>query len=246
MNRRRGLRRSTTSRGQALAEFAIVFPMFLLLLFSIISFGLYIFYNQQLANAAREAARYAAVHSSTAQCPTVSRLDPPADLLPDSTTYSRCDPPETGWPRMTAAARANIWGMAPSQVSLSACWSGFVDSNNNFDALPARPGAAPEPPPAPPPNVFTDCTINRVNPRTNPSDLDCPAPATIPSGLNPKKADGDDKASNVAAAPGNAQYPTTITVYTCFVWRPPMAGFVMIPSQITIRAVITEALQRQQ
>jgi hypothetical protein len=212
----------------------LVFPLFLLLLFSIISFGLYIFYNQQLANAAREAARYAAVHSSTAQCPTVSRLDPPVDLLPDSTSYARCDAPEGGWPRMTGAARQNVWGMAPNQVSVSACWSGYVDATNNYDALPAAP------------NVFTDCTINRVNPRTDPSSLACPAPPTIASAVNPKKADGDDKASDLAAAPGDAQYPTTVTVYACFVWKPPMAGFVIIPSQITLRAVITEAMQRQQ
>lgn len=222
-------------RGQALVEFALVFPMFLMLLFSIISFGLYIFYNQQLTNAAREAARYAAVHSSTAQCPTVSRLDPPADLLPASTSYSRCDSPEAGWTRMTNAVRSNIWGMASSQVSLAACWSGYVDSSNNYDALPAAP------------NVFTDCTINRINPKTNLSSLACPAPQTLPSAVNPKKADGDDKASDLAAATGvNRQYPTTVTVYTCFVWTPPMAGFVFIPNQITIRAVVTEALQRQQ
>jgi len=222
-------------RGQALVEFALVFPMFLLLLFSIISFGLYIFYNQQLTNAAREAARYAAVHSSTAQCPTVSRLDPPLNLQPGSTSYNRCDSPEAGWTRLTKAARSNIWGMAPNQVSLAACWSGYVDASNNFDALPAAP------------NVFTDCTMNRINPRTDPSSLACPAPQTLGSALNPKKADGDDKASDLSAATAaNQQYPTTVTVYTCFVWTPPMAGFVFIPNQITIRAVVTEALQRQQ
>jgi TadE-like protein len=220
-------------RGQALAEFALVFPMFLLLLFSIISFGLYIFYNQQLANAAREGARYAAVHSSTAQRPTVSRLDPIGPLRPGS--YARADAPEAGWPDMTAAARSKIWGMAPNQVSLTACWSGYVDAAGNYDALPTAA------------NTFTDCTMNGVNPRTNPSSLACPAPATVPSAFNPAKADGDDKASDIAAAVGNNQhYPTTVTVYTCFVWNPPMAGFVFIPNQIMIRAVITEALQRQQ
>ena len=74
---------SRRSKGQALAEFALVVPLFLLLLFAIISFGLYMFYTQQLANAAREAARYAAVHTSTAQCPTVSQLDPRSDTAAD-------------------------------------------------------------------------------------------------------------------------------------------------------------------
>lgn len=229
--------------GQALVEFVLVFPLFLILLFSIISFGLYIFYNQQLANAAREAARYAAVHSSTAQCPTVSQLDPRSPMLPSTGTYWRCDPPELGWPEMTKQARANIWGMAPNQVSLSACWSGYIDpSTLQRDQSASTAGVA-----------FTDCTIAGVNPRRDPSTLTCPAPVTIaPSDPNRETAtaDRDDKASNVAAVAGSTgsdtHFPTTVTVYTCFNFKPPMAGFVMIPSQITLRAVITEVLQRQQ
>lgn len=228
-----GRARAGRAGGQALAEFALVFPLFILLLFSIISFGLYVFYNQQLANATREAARYAAVHSSTAQCPTVSRLDPILPIRPD--TYTRCDAPQAGWPNMTQAARSKVWGMSPTQVSLGACWSGYVDAANNYDALPNAP------------NTFVDCTINRVNPRTSPSSLGCPVPATIGSAFNPAKADGDDKASDIAVAVGNnLHYPTTVTVYACFVWHPPMAGFVMIPNQITLRSVVTESLQRQQ
>jgi hypothetical protein len=192
------------------------------------------YYNQQLANAAREAARYAAVHSSTAQCPTVSWLDPPAPVRPD--TYTRlCDSPEAGWPKMTQAARSKVFGMAPGDVSLSACWSGYVDPSNNHDALPQAP------------NVFTDCTIQGVNPRTDPSSLACPAPMTDPSSSNPTKADGDDKASDIAAAVSNSSvYPTTVTVYACMVWAPPMAGFVMIPSTVILRAVVSESLHRQQ
>jgi hypothetical protein len=229
-------------RGQALAEFALVFPLFVLLLMSIITFGLYVFYNQQLQNAAREAARYAAVHSSTDPlCPTVSQLNPIGSLLPGGPTgrYARCDAPENGWPRMTGAARSKIWGIAPNQVSLTACWSGYIDPTTtppNADVMPTAPGA-----------VFADCTIRGVNPRTSPGALACPALVTNPSpgGFDSGHADGDDKASDLAY--GNAEhYPTTVTVYACFNWAPPMAGFVFIPNQIPLRAVITEALQRQQ
>ena len=98
--------------GQALVEFALVFPLFILVLFSLIVVGLYVFYNQQLENAAREAARYAVVHSATAQCPTVSRINPLKTNRPE--TYTRnCDSPEAGWPKLTAAARSKIWAMAP-------------------------------------------------------------------------------------------------------------------------------------
>jgi hypothetical protein len=233
--------RGPRSRGQALVEFALVFPMFMLLLFSVIVLGLYVFYNQQLANATGEAARYAAVHSTTALCPTVSRLDPPP-ALQLTNTAGRCDAPENGWPKMTGAARSSIWGMSPSQVSVVACWSGFVDPGNNYDALATDPN-----------NTFTDCTMRDpgllqppVDPRTDAGSLPCPA-TTIGSGVTPPKADGDDKASAVAVAVSNNQsYPTTVTVYSCFKWTPPMAGFVLIPSQITLRAVVTEVLQRQQ
>lgn len=51
-----------SSRGQALAEFALVAPVFFLLLFSIIEGGRFIFYYETLNNATREGARYAIVH----------------------------------------------------------------------------------------------------------------------------------------------------------------------------------------
>lgn len=58
------------SRGQALAEFALVVPIFLLVLFGIIDFGRYVYYVQVLNNAAREGARYAIVHGSSSLDPS--------------------------------------------------------------------------------------------------------------------------------------------------------------------------------
>jgi hypothetical protein len=37
-----------------------------------------------------------------------------------------------------------------------------------------------------------------------------------------------------------------VTAYACYVWQPPMAGFLLLPNQVTLRAVVTEAIQRQQ
>ena len=91
---------------------------------------------------------------------------------------------------------------------------------------------------------MTNCTINRIDPRTAANGLTCPASATVPGSTN-LKADGDDKSSSLAYANGFA-YPTTITVYACYRWTPPMSGFLFIPQTITLRAVITEAMQRQQ
>jgi hypothetical protein len=110
--------------------------------------------------------------------------------------------------------------------------------------------------------VFTDCTIGGINPQTDPSLLACPAPVTTP-GANPDReaalADGDDKASALAVVGGSTgadtHYPTTVTVYACFNWKPPLSGVgfkvpwgdwsLGMPQTIPLRAVVTEALQRQ-
>lgn len=57
-------------RAQALVEFALVAPIFFLLLFAIIDFGRYVYYVQILNNAAREGTRYAIVHGSASIDPT--------------------------------------------------------------------------------------------------------------------------------------------------------------------------------
>ena len=216
------------SRGQALVEFALVFPILAMVIFGILVYGLYAFYGQQLENAAREAARYAAIHSSTAQCPTVSRVDQQVDK-PQG--WFRCDSPELGWPEMTTALRSRSGECRPARYRSPRVGPGYIDPNNNYDALPqAR-------------MIFADCTINRIDPKTNADAIACPAPATIASAFAApaQKADGDDKASSIAVAVGNnTHYPTTVTVYSCFNWRPPMSGFLLMPSQITLRAVITE------
>ena len=221
MTRNRGLRstRNPSPRGQALVEFALVFPIMALVLFGIISVGLWVFYQQQLSNAAREAARYAATHSSSAQCPTVSHRDPQAP----PTSYYRCDGPEDGWPRMTAAGRAAVWGMNPSSVSIVACWSGYVDGSGN-DVPPGLPGA-----------TYVPCTISGSVAETSVTSIPCPVTAASTS----------DTASDVSFASGNT-YQTRVTTYACFDWTPPMAGFLFLPSTVTIRAGLTEIVQRQQ
>jgi Flp pilus assembly protein TadG len=67
---RRLLRRR--SRGQSLVEFALVLPVFMLMLFAVIDMGRVIWTMDSLANAAREGARYASVHGSAdvTTCPT--------------------------------------------------------------------------------------------------------------------------------------------------------------------------------
>jgi len=57
-------------RGQAVTEFALVAPLFFLLVFAIIEGGRFILYYETLSNATREGARYAIVHGSNSYCPS--------------------------------------------------------------------------------------------------------------------------------------------------------------------------------
>jgi len=61
------------SRGQGIAEFALVIPIFLVMLFGIIDLGRVIWANDALANAAREGARYASVTGETYPALTTTR-----------------------------------------------------------------------------------------------------------------------------------------------------------------------------
>lgn len=70
-------------RGQALAEFAIVAPIFFMMLFGIIDFGRYVYYVQILNNAAREGARYAIVHGERGLPKTGPPDDPAGTAVKD-------------------------------------------------------------------------------------------------------------------------------------------------------------------
>jgi Flp pilus assembly protein TadG len=83
-------RHERRSRGQAMVEFALVAPIFFLLLFSIIEFGRAIYYVQMLNNAAREGARYAIVHGGPGW-----KTGCESGPLPTTAAYSEaiaCDP----------------------------------------------------------------------------------------------------------------------------------------------------------
>jgi TadE-like protein len=80
MNRRPSIldrrTRQRPRRGQALVEFALVAPIFFLVLFSIVEAGRFIFYYETLNNATREGARYAIVHGEQSFDPTGPPHDP--------------------------------------------------------------------------------------------------------------------------------------------------------------------------
>ena len=125
---------------------------------------------------------------------------------------------------MTDHARSYAWGIAPAAVQINACWSGYIPpGSTGYQAdFPAVDSAGT-------PNQFVQCTIDGIDPIAAGSTLGCRSRMTTLA---------DDPASDV---PGNQ-----VTAYACYRWAPPLAGVLMIPSQITIRAVITEVIHRQQ
>jgi hypothetical protein len=237
-----GSRRKPRSRGQALAEFALVFPIAMLLLFGVIVLGFWVFFQFQLTNVAREAARHAAIHSSTAICPTASWRDPATRLFNYPPYPYHCDGPNNPndsypWPEMTDYARSYSWGLNSARVMVNACWSGYVNhaiSTAGFGSY-APPFPQADSPPVdtstspPTPNTFVQCTVGGVDPTANAGALGCGSRMT---------SSGDDPASDL---PGNQ-----VTVYACYQWNPPLAGFLMIPPQVTLRSVVTEVIQTQQ
>jgi hypothetical protein len=66
------------SRGQAIVEFALAFPIFFVLLIGLIEGGRYVFYSEGLNHAVREGARYAIIHGANSQ-PAADRAGPPDD-----------------------------------------------------------------------------------------------------------------------------------------------------------------------
>lgn len=221
------MRNHRHARGQALVEFALVAPLLFLAIGGILTLGMGVFYQQQVVNAAREAARYAAIHSETSQCPTISNRDPYPSMLPPDVPDYDCDPPHLRWPFMSEHARGKLFGINASQVQFAACWSGYWDNLvAGWDAAPRNGDGDP--------NEFQECTIGGIDPRVSSGSLSCPPPLT---------SESDDRASSLAHS--GIATSNTVTVYACYVWTPPFIGE-LISGPITLRAVITESMQHQQ
>jgi hypothetical protein len=96
--------------GQAMVEFALVAPLFFLLLFGIIEAGRFIFYYETLSHATREGARYAIVNgANTLGCPS----GPPA---PSS---SGCDTTGTN---VVTRVRQSAFGVPSTGITVDRCW----------------------------------------------------------------------------------------------------------------------------
>lgn len=247
------------ARGQTMTELALVAPLFFMVFIGIIVLGIAVFYQQQVVNAAREGARYAALHSATSRCPTVSNLSPHAHLLPLPNSYFECDAPAARWPRMTAAARSHLFGLNAGGVQVTACWSGYwtKDTSGGWAAHDERAidpttGAR---------NEFRECNVRVfgwtpgqdsdatpsslqvINPRTSRNaageqiQVDCSRPFPVTTAA-------DDMASSFAMS--SQLNVNQVTLLSCYAYEPPMAGFLLIPSTIHMTGTVTESLEYQQ
>ena len=93
------MNRKGKSRGQALTEFALVLPIFAILLFGIIDLGRYVYTANALANGAREGARSASVGA-------LGRPSPDCDGV----TRPQC---------ATTIATSRSWGYPASQITVA-------------------------------------------------------------------------------------------------------------------------------
>jgi Flp pilus assembly protein TadG len=89
-SRRRGTSmedRRRRSRGQSLVEFAIVFPIFILVLFGLIEFSFMLYSQMTVSNAAREAARVSVVDPDACSIPDLAKATAMASATGLNTTY---------------------------------------------------------------------------------------------------------------------------------------------------------------
>lgn len=108
MSAKRG--RAAGGRGQALVEFALVAPLFFLLLFAIVEAGRFMLFYETLNSATREGARYAIVNgANTLGCPTG----------PAAPGTSPCD---TDGSDVVARVQQAAFGVLGSGVSVTPTW----------------------------------------------------------------------------------------------------------------------------
>ncbi len=108
------MRRRSPGRGQALVEFALVAPIFIFILLSLIEFGRAVYTMQMLNNAAREGARYAIVHGAEAGCPS--------GPMPVGYGANPCDPQGANVVRATKDYAIAIIDAVPNAFTVSVHW----------------------------------------------------------------------------------------------------------------------------
>jgi hypothetical protein len=121
--------RHAKPRGQAMVEFALVFPIFILLMVGMFDLGRVIWVNDTLATAAREAARFAIVHGSKSLCPV--------GPAPTGATLDPTCPPGVYFPsRQAIKDVAQKWAAGTSaNVTVSVCYGVVTSCSGDVDQV---------------------------------------------------------------------------------------------------------------
>ena len=123
--------------GQALLEFALMAPLFFTMLFGIVDFGRVVWASNAMANAAREAARFAVVHggSGTTPCP----VGPEGPESPPTNTSADCPYPAPSTQSIVDVAKTFAIGTG-CVVTVTVCYgagcSGNTSTGNNARGTP--------------------------------------------------------------------------------------------------------------
>src|SRR4026209_1270555 len=119
-------------RGQAMVEFALVIPVFLLLMVALFDFGRVIWVNDTLATAAREAVRYAIVHggADSQTCP----VGPPAPGVTIPPASTACPYPSPS--RQAIKDLAQQYAAGNSTDATAPVWHGAVPTWRHDTAQP--------------------------------------------------------------------------------------------------------------
>jgi hypothetical protein len=128
--------RHTKPRGQAMVEFALVIPVFLLLLIGLFDFGRVIWVNDTLATAAREAVRYAIVHGGSAS--TLCPAGPPGPNSPAPDSSCPPFPDGTAYPSGSLQAIKDVaerWAIGSGNVTVSVCYGAVTSCANDVGAV---------------------------------------------------------------------------------------------------------------
>jgi Flp pilus assembly protein TadG len=122
--------RQDRSRGQAMVEFALVIPIFILLMVALFDFGRVIWVNDTLSTAAREAVRFAIVHggSGSTACP----VGPPAATAEVPPASQSCPYPSPS--RQAIKDIAQHWAAGTSaDVSVHVCYGVVTTCTSDTD-----------------------------------------------------------------------------------------------------------------
>ena len=127
-------------RGQALLEFALIVPIFAVALLGMIDIGRAVWANNAVANAAREAARYAAVHggSKSTPCP----VGPPIPLITTiPPTSASCPYPSPSREGVRETARQFLIA-GGSNVVITVCYGSGCSDDTDVSGATNKRGTA--------------------------------------------------------------------------------------------------------